>query len=273
MNPLTGIYGAASGLRNTLFDRGRASRAPISAARGQCRKSVGRRRGKDAVCNCARRTVESAGHSLRRALARIRPSRRVAFWWLTQTGSAADFGDEPLLDCAAAESSGDRWREPLSRRTDSPNKNSIRSCTFSTMDFSIAPWPAILTSSLMTGMSSDRLLPIGAAARAFVVARTRGRGRVAAGLAADHPALRGKLVWRMKRRACFARRSAVARRLLRHCASRAVFRPGTRGGNRARRRDRLSRSPQLSAPRHRSLAGGERRARRRRIRDHGKRCG
>jgi hypothetical protein len=42
MNPLTGLYGAATALRNTLFDRGVLSFTAAGATGGQRREPVGR---------------------------------------------------------------------------------------------------------------------------------------------------------------------------------------------------------------------------------------
>ncbi len=79
MNPLTGLYGAATTLRNTSLRSRRAVVAAAGTARGQRRKPVGRRFGQDSVCHRARRSAESTRHSFRRALPRISAAKRAAF--------------------------------------------------------------------------------------------------------------------------------------------------------------------------------------------------
>jgi tetraacyldisaccharide 4'-kinase len=96
MNPLTGLYGAATALRNTLFDRGLLSS----------------RRLEQPVVSVGNLSVGGSGKTpFVIALGELLKARGIRFDVLTRgygrknrgilvvetTGSAADFGDEPLL--------------------------------------------------------------------------------------------------------------------------------------------------------------------------------
>ncbi len=198
MNPLTGLYAAATALRNTLFDRGLLSsrrleqpvvsvgnlsvggsgKTPFVIALGELLKAQG-----------IRFDVLSRGYG--------RKTRGVLI--VDPDGNAADFGDEPLLiarrlgiPVIVGESRYDAGR--VAERRFQPQLH-ILDDGFQhralARDFDIV---------LMTERDfDDRLLPSGrlreplsSLARADAVA-------LPAGLAGDHPALQKKPIWRIER--------------------------------------------------------------------------
>jgi len=198
MNPLTGLYGAATALRNTLFDRGLLSsrrlerpvvsvgnlsaggsgKTPFVIALGELLKARG-----------IRFDVLSRGYR--------RKTRGVLV--VETDGNAADFGDEPLLiarrlgvPVIVGESRYEagrvaelKFQPQLHILDDGFQHRSVA------RDFDIV---------LMTERDfDDRLLPSGrlreplsSLARADVIV-------LPVGLAVDHPALRQKPIWRIER--------------------------------------------------------------------------
>lgn len=198
MNPLTGLYGAATALRNTLFDRGVLSS----------------RRLERPVVSVGNLSLGGSGKTpFVIALGELLKARGIRFDVLTRgygrktrgvlivetDGNAADFGDEPLLiarrlgvPVIVGESRYEAGR--VAERKFQPQLHILddgfqhRSLV---RDFDIV---------LMTERDfDDRLLPSGrlreplsSLARADVVV-------LPAGLAVDHPALRQKPIWRIER--------------------------------------------------------------------------
>ena len=203
MNLLTGIYGAASGLRNSLFDRG----------------WLAARRLKQPVVSVGNLSVGGAGKTpFVIALGELLKARGITFDVLSRgygrktrgvllvdpNGTAADFGDEPLLiarrlnvpvivgesrygaGCFAEEKlAAQEFHPQLHILDDGFQHRSLA------RDFDIV---------LLTERdSTDRLLPSGrlreplsSLARADAVA-------IPAGLSNDNPTLSRKLIWRIKR--------------------------------------------------------------------------
>jgi len=95
MNPLTGIYGAATALRNTLYDRGALSsrrlQQPVVSVGNLSAVVPARPRSSSRSANSCKHV-----HSLRRAQRGYRRKTRGVLV-VEPDGSAADFGDEPLL--------------------------------------------------------------------------------------------------------------------------------------------------------------------------------
>jgi tetraacyldisaccharide 4'-kinase len=203
MNPLTGIYGAASALRNSLFDRG------MLAAR-----RLGR-----PVVSVGNLSVGGAGKTpFVIALGELLRARGVAFDVLSRgygrktggvlvvqpDGGAADFGDEPLLIARrlgvpvivgesryeAGRVAERKFQSQLHILDDGFQHRSLA------RDFDIV--------LVAERDFKDRLLPSGrlreplaALARAHAVALPA--ESAADHSAASHAALRGKLVWRTTR--------------------------------------------------------------------------
>jgi tetraacyldisaccharide 4'-kinase len=198
MNPLTGLYGAATALRNTLFDRGVLSsrrlerpvvsvgnlslggsgKTPFVIALGELLKARG-----------IHFDVLSRGYG--------RKTRGVLI--VETDGNAADFGDEPLLiarrlgvPVIVGESRYEAGR--VAERKFQPQLHVLddgfqhRSLV---RDFDIV---------LMTERDfDDRLLPSGRLREPLSSLRRADAIVLPAGLAGDRPALRQKLIWRIER--------------------------------------------------------------------------
>jgi tetraacyldisaccharide 4'-kinase len=198
MNPLTGLYGAAIALRNTLFDRGVLSsrrlerpvvsvgnlsvggsgKTPFVIAIGELLKARG-----------IRFDVLSRGYG--------RKTRGVLI--VETDGNAADFGDEPLLIAR-------RLGVPVIVGESRYEAGRVAELKFQTQlhilddgfqhrslarDFDIA---------LMTERDfDDRLLPWGRLREPLSSLRRADAIVLPAGLAVDHPALLQKLIWRIER--------------------------------------------------------------------------
>jgi tetraacyldisaccharide 4'-kinase len=198
MNPLTGLYGAATALRNTLFDRGVLSsrrlerpvvsvgnlsvggsgKTPFVIAIGELLKARG-----------IRFDVLSRGYG--------RKTRGVLI--VETDGNAADFGDEPLLIAR-------RLGVPVIVGESRYEAGRVAELKFQTQlhilddgfqhrslarDFDIA---------LMTERDfDDRLLPWGRLREPLSSLRRADAIVLPAGLAVDHPALLQKLIWRIER--------------------------------------------------------------------------
>jgi len=198
MNPLTGLYGAATALRNTLFDRGvlpsrRLERPVVSVGNlsvgGSGKTPFVIALGKLLKARGIRFDVLSRGYG--------RKTRGVLI--VEPEGNAADFGDEPLLiarrlgvPVIVGESRYEagrvaelKFQPQLHILDDGFQHRSVA------RDFDIV---------LMTERDfDDRLLPSGrlreplsSLARADVIV-------LPVGLAVDHPALRQKPIWRIER--------------------------------------------------------------------------
>ena len=272
MNPLTGLYGAATALRNTLFDRGVLSS----------------RRLEQPVVSVGNLSVGGSGKTpFVIALGELLKARGIRFDVLSRgygrktrgvlvvepDGNAADFGDEPLLiarrlgvPVIVGESRYEAGR--VAERKFQPQLHILddgfqhRSLA---RDFDIV---------LMTERDfDDRLLPSGRLREPLSSLARADAVVLPAGLAVDHPALRQKADLANRARARSPEPAFRAHRLLRHRAPRTVFRPGARRRNHARGGNRVSRPPCLRQKRRRAPAGHARQARRRRLPDHGKRCG
>jgi tetraacyldisaccharide 4'-kinase len=198
MNPLTGLYGSVTALRNTLYDRGTlasrrleqpvvsvgnlavggSGKTPFVIALGELLKARGIR------CD-----VLSRGYG--------RKTRGVLV--VETDGNAADFGDEPLLIArrlgvpvvvgesryAAGRVAERKFQSQLHILDDGFQHRSLA------RDFDIV---------LMTERDfGDRMLPSGRLREPLSSLARADAVVLPAGLAVDHPALREKTVWRMER--------------------------------------------------------------------------
>ena len=198
MNPLTGLYGAATALRNTLFDRGVLSS----------------RRLEQPVVSVGNLAVGGSGKTpFVIALGELLRERGVHFDVLSRgygrktrgvlivdpDGNAADFGDEPLLIARrlrvpvivgesryeAGRLAERKFHSQLHILDDGFQHRSLA------RDFDIV---------LMTERDfDDRLLPSGRLREPLSSLRRADAIVLPAGLAADHPALSQKPIWRIKR--------------------------------------------------------------------------
>lgn len=198
MNPLTGLYGAASALRNMLFDRGALS----SRGLGRPVISVGNLStggtGKTPFVIALGELLQERGISFD-VLSRGYRRKTRGVHVVDPTGSAADFGDEPLLiarrlgvPVIVGESRYDagllaeqRFSSQLHILDDGFQHRSLA------RDFDIA---------LMAATDfGDRLLPSGRLREPLSSLRRADAIVLPQDVTADHPALQGKLVWRMQR--------------------------------------------------------------------------
>ncbi len=198
MNPLTGLYGSATALRNTLFDRGMLSsrrleqpvvsvgnlsvggsgKTPFVIALGELLKARG-----------IRFDVLSRGYG--------RKTRGV--FAVNPDGNATDFGDEPLLmarrlgvPVVVGESRYDagrvaerKFQSQLHILDDGFQHRSLA------RDFDIV---------LMTERDfNDRMLPSGRLREPLPSLARADAVVLPAGLAVDHPALQQKPIWRIER--------------------------------------------------------------------------
>jgi len=203
MNPLTGIYGAASSLRNSFFDRG----------------WLAARRLKQPVLSVGNLSVGGAGKTpFVIALGELLKARGIAFDVLSRgygrktrgvllvdpNGSAADFGDEPLLiarrlsvPVIVGESryaAGRFAEEKLAEQKFQPQLHILDDGfqhRYLARDFDIV---------LVTERDfSDRLLPSGRLREPLSSLVRAGAIVMHADTSCDHSALSGKLIWRMRR--------------------------------------------------------------------------
>jgi tetraacyldisaccharide 4'-kinase len=197
MNPLTGLYGAATALRNTMFDRGvlpsrrlekpvvsvgnlsvgGSGKTPFVIALGELLKARG-----------IRFDVLSRGYG--------RKTRGVLI--VETDGNAADFGDEPMLIArrlgvpvvvgesryAAGRVAEQKFQSQLHILDDGFQHRSLA------RDFDIV---------LMTEHDfDDRLLPSGRLREPISSLQRADAIVLPAGLAVDHPALQQKPIWRIE---------------------------------------------------------------------------
>jgi tetraacyldisaccharide 4'-kinase len=198
MNPLTGLYGSASALRNSMYDRGvlqarrlgqpvisigglsagGAGKTPFVIALGELLKARG-----------IRFDVLSRGYR--------RKTRGVLV--VEPAGSAADFGDEPLLiarrlgvpvivgerRCEAGRVAEQKFQPQLHILDDGFQHRSL----YRNFDIVL----------LTAGDFRDRLLPSGRLREPFSSLERADAVVLPSGLAANHPALLQKSVWRVER--------------------------------------------------------------------------
>jgi tetraacyldisaccharide 4'-kinase len=199
MNPLTGLYGAATALRNTLYDR----------------RVLSSRRLEQPVISVGNLSVGGSGKTpFVIALGELLQARGIRFDVLSRgygrktrgvlvvdpDGSAADFGDEPLLiarrlgvPVVVGESRYDagrvgeqRFQPQLHILDDGFQHRSLA------RDFDIV---------LMTERDfDDSLLPSGRLREPLSSLRRADTIVLPVGLAADHPALRQRPIWRIERK-------------------------------------------------------------------------
>ena len=198
MNPLTGLYTAATALRNTLFDRG----------------LLASRRLKQPVVSVGNLSVGGSGKTpFVIALGELLKGRGIRFDVLSRgygrksrgvlvvkpDGNAAEFGDEPLLIArrlgipvvvgesryAAGRVAERKFQPRLHILDDGFQHRSLA------RDFDIV---------LMAERDfDDRMLPSGRLREPLSSLARADAIVLPAGLAADHPALRQKPIWRMER--------------------------------------------------------------------------
>jgi len=198
MNPLTGLYGAATALRNTLFDRG----------------VLPSRRLEKPVVSVGNLSVGGSGKTpFVIALAELLKARGIRFDVLTRgygrktrgvrivgtDGNAADFGDEPLLIARrlgvpvivgenryeAGQVAELKFQPQLHILDDGFQHRSLA------RDFDIV---------LMTEHDlDDKLLPSGRLREPLSSLARADALVLPAGLAVDHPALQQKAIWRIER--------------------------------------------------------------------------
>jgi tetraacyldisaccharide 4'-kinase len=198
MNPLTGLYGAAVALRNGLFDRG----------------ILRSRRLQKPVISVGNLAAGGAGKTpFAIALGELLQARSISFDVLSRgyrrrtrgvlvvdpEGGAADFGDEPLLIARrlgvpvivsenryqAGWLAEQKFRSQLHILDDGFQHRSLH------RDFDIV--------LISTGDRQDRLLPVGRLREPVSSLRRADAVVLAQDDPAEHPALEGRLVWRMRR--------------------------------------------------------------------------
>jgi tetraacyldisaccharide 4'-kinase len=198
MNPLTGLYGAATAARNTLFDRGvlasrRLEQPVISvgnlSAGGSGKTPFVIALGELLTARGIRFDVLSRGYRRKTRGALV----------VESDGNAADFGDEPLLIArrlgvpvivgesryAAGRVAEQRFQPQLHILDDGFQHRSLA------RDFDIV---------LMTERDfADSLLPSGRLREPLSSLRRANAIVLPAGVPADHPALLQKPVWRVER--------------------------------------------------------------------------
>ena len=272
MNPLTGLYGAATALRNTLFDRGvlpsrRLERPVVSvgnlSAGGSGKTPFVIALGELLKARGIRFDVLSRGYG--------RKTRGVLV--VETGGNAADFGDEPLLIARrlgvpvivgesryeAGRVAEQKFQPQLHILDDGFQHRSLA------RDFDIV---------LMTERDfDDRLLPSGRLREPLSSLATRRRNRAARRLGGGSSGAAAKADLANRARTRSPEPAFRAGCLLRHRATRTVLRAGTRRRNHACGRSHLSRPPCL---RPKTTSSPCRRMRdklqRRRVPDNGKRC-
>ena len=271
MNPLTGIYGAATALRNTLFDRGilptrrlerpvvsvgnlsvgGSGKTPFVIALGELLKARG-----------IRFDVLSRGYR--------RKTRGVLV--VEPNGSAADFGDEPLLIARrlgvpvivgesryeAGRLAEKKFDSQLHILDDGFQHRSLA------RDFDIV---------LMAGTEfEDRLLPSGRLREPLSSLKRADAIVLPADVPAEHAALRGKLVWRIKREVAIPAPPQAPIVFCGIARPQQFFAQVRAAGISPAAEVDLPRSPYLLPKRHWEAAGGASKAWCGRISDHRKRC-
>ncbi|MGA7687338.1 MAG: tetraacyldisaccharide 4'-kinase [Terriglobales bacterium] len=198
MNLLTGIYAAASGVRNGLYDHGllrshRLARPVVSVGN----LSTGGA-GKTPFVIALGELLKARGISFDVLSRGYRRKTRGALV-VEADGSAADFGDEPLLisrrlgvPVIVGES-----RYEAGRLAEKKFEARIHILDDGFQHRALARDFDIV---LLTGQEfEDRLLPSGRLRERLTALKRADAVVLPAGLSADHAALQGKLVWRVKR--------------------------------------------------------------------------
>lgn len=198
MNPLTGLFGAASGLRNSLFDRGvlqsRRLEQPVISVGGLSAGGAGKTPfvialGELLAARGIRFDVLSRGYR--------RKTRGVLV--VEPEGTAADFGDEPLLIARrlgvpvvvgerryeAGRVAEQKFQPQLHILDDGFQHRSLA------RDFDIV----LLTADDL----GDRLLPSGRLREPLGSLERADAVVLPSGLAADHPTFHQKPLWRTQR--------------------------------------------------------------------------
>ncbi len=198
MNPLAGLYGAATALRNTLFDRGvLASRRLEQPVVSVGNLSVGGS-GKTPFVIALGEMLKARGIRFD-VLSRGYGRKTCGVLVVDPDGSAADFGDEPLLIARklgvpvivgesryeAGQAAEQKFRPQLHILDDGFQHRSLA------RDFDIV---------LMTERDfGDRLLPSGRLREPLSSLARADAVVLPAGLVVDHPALQKKTIWRIER--------------------------------------------------------------------------
>jgi tetraacyldisaccharide 4'-kinase len=203
MNPLTGIYGAANGLRNSFFDRGWLTA----------------RRLKRPVVSVGNLSVGGAGKTpFVIALGEMLRARGIAFDVLSRgygrktrgvlvvdpNGTADDFGDEPLLiarhlnvPVIVGESRYTAGRLAEEKVYDQELRPQLHILDDGFQHRSLArEFDIVLLGERDFG---DRLLPSGRLREPLASLARADAIVLPEAIRSDHPAVSGKLIWRMKR--------------------------------------------------------------------------
>lgn len=204
MNPLSGIYAAASGLRNNLYDHGllrlhRLARPVVSVGNLSAGGS-----GKTPFVIALGELLKGRGVAFD-VLSRGYRRRTRGVLVVEQDGSAADFGDEPLLisrrlgvPVIVGES-----RYEAGRLAEEKFEGQLHILDDGFQHRSLARDVDIV---LMTGNEfEDRLLPVGRLREPVSSLERADAVVMPAGLPADRVELRSKVVWRMKRQIALSR--------------------------------------------------------------------
>ena len=198
MNPLTGLYGAAVALRNGLFDRGilpsRRLEKPVISVGNLAAGGAG----KTPFVIALGELLQARGIPFD-VLSRGYRRRTRGVLVVDPEGAAADFGDEPLLIARrlgvpvvvgesryqAGRLAEQKFRSQLHILDDGFQHRSLH------RDFDIV--------LLTVGDLHDRLLPSGRLREPVSSLKRADAVVLAQDDPAEHPALQGRLVWRMKR--------------------------------------------------------------------------
>jgi tetraacyldisaccharide 4'-kinase len=198
MNPLAGVYGAVVALRNGLFDRGvlrsRRLQRPVISVGNLAAGGAG----KTPFAIALGELLQARGISFD-VLSRGYARRTRGVLVVDPEGAAADFGDEPLLIARrlgvpvivgenryqAGRLAEQKFRSQLHILDDGFQHRSLH------RDFDIV--------LISTGDLEDSLLPFGRLRESVSSLQRADAVVLAEDDPAEHPALRGKLVWRMKR--------------------------------------------------------------------------
>jgi tetraacyldisaccharide 4'-kinase len=198
MNPLTGLYGAAVALRNGLFDRGVLSSRRLAKPVISVGNLAAGGAGKTPFVIALGELLQARGIPFD-VLSRGYRRRTRGVLVVDPEGAAADFGDEPLLIARrlgvpvivgesryqAGRLAEQKFRSQLHILDDGFQHRSLH------RDFDIV---------LMTaGDFQDRLLPTGRLREPVSSLKRADAVVLAQDDPAEHPALQGRLVWRMKR--------------------------------------------------------------------------
>lgn len=198
MNPLTGLYGAAVALRNGLFDHGVLSSRRLTKPVISVGNLAAGGAGKTPFVIALGDLLQARGIPFD-VLSRGYRRRTRGVLVVEPQGAAADFGDEPLLIARrlgvpvivgenryhAGRLAEQKFRTHLHILDDGFQHRSLA------RDFDIV--------LMTTSDFHDRLLPFGRLRESVSSLKRADAVVLAQDDPADHPALQGRLVWRMKR--------------------------------------------------------------------------